>query len=127
MLIGRLVLGFWFGARPVHDIYTLFTGLFTLAVVMKGGRTLTHRLQARVQLGGIRWAFWSVVVGKTLVASLVVIVWLPFLIGLTFEVTVLRPIALLFDQSSIFQIYRVRIQKSTYSSNQSIDQCQTIN
>lgn len=38
-----------------------------------------------------------------------IVLWLPILIGLTFEVTLLKPVALFFDQSSIFQIYRVSV------------------
>ncbi|OWA50437.1 E3 ubiquitin-protein ligase MARCH6 [Hypsibius exemplaris] len=106
VLLGRLVLGFWFGARPVHDIYTLFTGLFTVAVVTKGARSITRQLRTRVQLRNVRWSLWVLVVARTAVASAMVLIWLPFLIGLTFEVTILKPVALLFDQSSIFQIYR---------------------
>lgn len=108
VMLGRLVLGFWFGSRAVHDIYTLFTGFFALAVILKGGGMLSRSVRAsRLDLRAIRWGFWAMVVGKTVIAALAILIWLPLLIGLTFEVTALRPVALLFDQTSIFQIYRV--------------------
>lgn len=65
VLIGRLVLGFWFGARPVHDIYTLFTGLFTLAVSLKGKKYLSYPVWLRenctvhVQCGSLSCRVWD--------------------------------------------------------------------
>ncbi|GFO07122.1 E3 ubiquitin-protein ligase march6 [Plakobranchus ocellatus] len=102
VFIGRQLMWLWVGDTKIHELYTAGCGLYICWLCLRVSTVVAGWYLQGWAIIKARLQLWSMLVVKSLVMAGVLLVMIPLLLGLLFDVIIVAPMRVPLDQSPIF-------------------------
>ncbi|GFR79088.1 E3 ubiquitin-protein ligase MARCH6 [Elysia marginata] len=102
VFIGRQLMWLWVGDTKIHELYTAGCGLYICWLCLRVSTVVAGWYLQGWAIIKARLQLWGLLVVKSLVMAGVLLVVIPLLLGLLFDVIIVAPMRVPLDQSPIF-------------------------
>ncbi|RUS79521.1 hypothetical protein EGW08_012719 [Elysia chlorotica] len=102
VFIGRQLMWLWVGDTKIHELYTAGCGLYICWLCLRVSTVVAGWYLQGWAIIKARLKLWGMLVVKSLVMAGVLLVVIPLLLGLLFDVIIVAPMRVPLDQSPIF-------------------------
>lgn len=102
VFMGRQLMWLWVGDTKIHELYTAGCGLYICWLCLRVSTVVAGWYLQGWSIIKAKLKLWGLLLIKSIVMALVLLVVIPLLLGVLFEVIIVAPMRVPLDQSPIF-------------------------
>ncbi|BFZ13209.1 hypothetical protein BsWGS_16248 [Bradybaena similaris] len=102
VFIGRQLMWLWVGDTKIHELYTAGCGLYICWLCLRVSTVIAGWYLQGWAIIKAKLRLWGLLIVKSLVMAIVLLMVIPLLLGLLFDVIIVAPMRVPLDQSPIF-------------------------